>query len=335
MHNQLKIFEYFKSSQEDALFGISELLDNPNHPEYQNLMTDIENIDLNILENFVESQKINRFLGGKDNQHHEKCKWFLISTIQKGIAEERLKALVENKLPYNSENLKFLEIDENSLVSIKDFELYKNGFKYNDYVYNLTPVTSGSNSSYWISQIIISLTYYNNLNFKIRLDPFIEIHHQEFEHLAYKMTIYGKPLDWERLKTLREEEFGQWVNDDILSKGNVTDYVWRPEDNEIHFTCEELTNFDEVKTQGSRYFHAIFNKETGQIIHCDGAIRIYTKEELEHRLQYHVRKAEVRKVGKRIKIFQLDENIDQDTFVLLITNFMVWNYDVLKYFNQS
>ncbi|WP_304067799.1 hypothetical protein [Pedobacter glucosidilyticus] len=334
MHNQLKIFKYFKSSLEDAFFEIVEILDNPNHLQYENLISDVASIDLNTLEDFVTQNNIHRFLDETENQHLEKCKWFLISKIQHGISEERLKSLVENQLPFNSINCDEIEIEDNCLISVKYFDLFSNSFKYKDYVYNITPITPGSNSSYWISQTISNLVLQKGLNFRIRLDPFIEIHHTEFSPMFYKMTIYGKSLDWERLKTLRDEEFGQWLNEDS-SKNNITDYVWRPENDEIHFTCEELPNFEEVNFRGSRYFHAIFDKHTGEITHCDGALRVYTTEELLNRQQFHVRKAEVRKVGKRIKVFQLDENISQEIFSLLITNFMVWNYDVLGYFNPK
>jgi hypothetical protein len=332
---ELKLLDYFKNSLEDALYGVSEIIYDSDHPQYENAMIDIDNIDIDELEDFITAKRIDRFLDDNENLHLEKCKCYLISKIQKDIAKSRLKALTENTRPYNSENLVNLQIGENQLVSIKQFEIYNNGFKYNDKVYSLTHVINGSNSSYWITQSILSLAFNYKLDFKIRLDPFIEIHHSEYSPMAYKMTIYGKPLDWERLKNLRDEEYGQWMNDDNLSNNNITDYVWRPENNEIHFTCEELPNIEEVEIRGSRYFHAIFNKETGKIIHCDGAIRIYSKEELTNRLGFHVRKAEVRKVGTRIKIFQLDEEIGQDAFVSLITNFMVWNNDVLMYFNNK
>lgn len=337
-HNKLKIFEYTKLSTEDALFLVSDIIDNPEHPQFLNAMDDIKSIDLNVLDEFVLNNRVEKFLDDVENIHFEKCRWFLIDTIQKGISAERLKLLTENTprpAPYNSENLSHLNIGENNLVSIKDFNLYNNGFEYNEFIYALNPVNSGSNSSYWISSVISQLSHTKNLNFKIRLNPFIEIPQAEYLPIVYKMTIYGKPLDWERLKKLREEEFGQWMNDSGLSNNNITDYVWRPENDEVHFTCEELPSLHEVEYNGSRYFHAILDKKTGLIKHCDGAIRVYKKEELENRLKFHVRKSEVRKVGKRIKVFQLDEEIDQETFALLFTNFMVWNHDAINYFNPK
>jgi CDP-diacylglycerol pyrophosphatase len=63
-------------------------------------------------------------------------------------------------------------------------------------------------------------------------------------------------------------------------------------------------------------------------------VRIYTEDELRYRKQFHVRHSEVRKMGKRVKIFQTDKvNISQDDFALLATSFFVWNDDVQAYFN--
>jgi len=55
-----------------------------------------------------------------------------------------------------------------------------------------------------------------------------------------KMLVYGRPLDWDRLRKLKEEH-GQYIDAKPYSEIGTTQYVWRPEENEIHFTCEELT----------------------------------------------------------------------------------------------
>lgn len=335
MHKKIRIFEYFKNSLEDALFGVNEILDDENHPEHNNLKLDISDLNPTEVESFVIEQRLERLLRENEDLYTQKCVFYLVVTIQHGVAIEKLIEIQKNgKLgaPYNSDNLSSLNIEENNLISIKDFSIYPTGFEFNNYIYHLTPVTNGSNSSYWISETINSLANTKNLNFRVRLDPFIEIPVKEYSPTMYKMTIYGKPLDWERLKLLREDEHGRWMNDDI-SKGNITDFVWRPDNDELHFTCEELPNLDEIEYRGSRYFHAILDKNTGFVKHCDGAIRIYTDSELTYRLNYHVRNPEVRKIGKRVKIFQLDETISQNDFALLVTNFMVWNHDVIDYFN--
>jgi hypothetical protein len=191
---------------------------------------------------------------------------------------------------------------------------------------------SQTNSSYWISCTIIRLTEEKGLNFKIRLDPFIEEYKSEYKIMFQKMLVYGKPLDWERLRRLKEEEYGQWLDEKTYSKIGTTDFVWRPMGNEIHFTCEELPKINCLDYRGSRFFHAIFDKITGNIKHCDGAIRFYTLEEFKKRTQYHVRNTQVRKIGTRIKIFQIDDFIDQNVFTTLAATFFVWNEDIQKYF---
>lgn len=253
------------------------------------------------------------------------CLFYIIENIQHGIAREKLLELQKAKsvcAPYNSKNLRDVEVDSNNLVSVKNFSFIPSGFKYKDFIYHLTPMINGSNSSYWISQTIMKYTFTKKLNFKIRLDPFIEIFHSDYFSIGYKMDIYGKPLNWERLKSLREDEHGQWLNEST-SNNNITDYVWRPTATEVHFTCEELPSSKEINYRGSRYFHAIIDKKTGLVKHCDGAIRIYSDIELDYRSKYHVRNSEVRKVGKRVKIFQIDDNIEQQVFIDLITSYMV------------
>ena len=186
-----------------------------------------------------------------------------------------------------------------------------------------------------ISRTIIRLTEEKGLNFKIRLDPFIEEDKSKYRKTIQKMLVYGKPLDWKRLKVLKNEEHGKWIAEKANSNIGVTDFVWSPMGNEIHFTCEELPKTNLSGYRGSRFFHAIFDKTTGEIKHCDGANRFYKPEEFKKRTKYHVKDAQVRKIGTRIKIFQLDDRIDQNLFIKLITNFFVWNEDIQNYFGRK
>ena len=76
----------------------------------------------------------------------------------------------------------------------------------------------------------------------------------------------------------------------------------------------------------------IYSKTDDRILHCDGAIRILTEMEYESRVQYHVKDAEVRKMGKRIKVFRTDAAVPTDFFCGLASSFYVWNQDVVNYF---
>jgi len=113
------------------------------------------------------------------------------------------------------------------------------------------------------------------------------------------------------------------------------DFVWRPEGNEFHSTCEELPKINCLDYRGSRFFQAIFDKTTGNIKHCDGATRFYSQEEYGKRIRYHVRNPQVRGIGARIKIFQIDGIVDQNIFSELAVSYFVWNEDVRKYFGEE
>lgn len=50
-------------------------------------------------------------------------------------------------------------------------------------------------------------------------------------------------------------------------------------------------------------------------------------------MRFHVRSSDVRKVGKRVKIFQTNDSLTQEEFSHLVMSFFVWNQDVVSYFN--
>ncbi len=331
-----KTLNYFCSSLIDPFFEVFEILDNPKHIEYQNLSDDLLNLDKSELENYVTKHNVDRLLSRAENKDQQRRAWFLIDLLQKGIAEKRLSILVTKgrTLPYTSDNLKDIPIDQNNLISVKELSDSHFGLYRNEYFYQLTPSIIQSNSSYWTTIALFKLAAERKIDFKVRLDPFIEKHKDDYNPMVYRMWIYGRPLDWSRIKSLKTEEFGQWLDESQKKDVGLTDFVWRPDEKEVHFTCEELPSSEYVKYRGSRYFHAIFDKKTGNIIHCDGAIRVYDENELQTRNQFHVRNSDVRKIGKRVKIFQIDDELPQDDFGTLAGNFFVWNQDVLNYFDK-
>lgn len=329
-------FDYFASNLLDPIFEVFEVLGNNSHSEYNNLLNDIGGFSQEELNKYFQENHIDELNWSVENKEQFRRAYYLVHLLQKNIAKERLKKLtLQNRKPppYNSKNLIDIELDEHFLASVDQFNLESFGYRKNGFVYTLCPTIEQSNSSYWISQAIMKFTKEKGLNFKIRLDPFIEIAVNKYSPILYKMLVHGRPLDWNRLKNLKNEEFGKWINEKSYNNVGSTDFVWKPMKHEVHFTCEELPKLEYCEFRGGRYFHAIFDKSTGKIKHCDGAIRIYNEDELAKRSKFHVRNSEVRKVGKRVKIFQINNDIDQDIFCQLATNFFVWNEDVLRYFS--
>jgi len=321
------------------MWEVFAVLDQKTHPQYRNLISDIETIDNYDLDNFVIEHQIDSILGRQDNKDLGRRAYYTVFKLQKEITKERIKKLLEfdkRPEPYNSENLSKITLDKNNLIATNQFDLEYYRFQYDKYVYELCPTKESSNSSYWIFQAIFKCIHNSGLVFKVRLDPFKEIRPEDYNPMMYKMYVHGKPLNWEKLLGLRTDDFGKWFNE---RDSSFTDYVWAPMDSEIHFTCEEYPSFSYNGLNTSRYFHAIFNKDSGSIKHCDGAIRVYDDVEIISRGKFHVRQAEVRKVGSRVKIFQFDSNenqnmeICQDDFSQLAVNFFVWNQDVQYYFN--
>ena len=79
-------------------------------------------------------------------------------------------------------------------------------------------------------------------------------------------------------------------------------------ESEVHFISEEIPKTSTAWFRGSRYFHAIYNCSNQKIIHLDGAIRIYSVEEVKARNNCHVK--DIGKIGKRIKIFQINRELE-------------------------
>jgi hypothetical protein len=334
---KIRTIDYFEKLQLSSHHELHKVMDDPNHPRHNDLIEDLQDIDSDDLNSFIT--KYHYLFNRADDKDLAAREMYLEYHIAAEIAKKRLSILNEftkgkRCAPYDSKDLQDLPIDEHGLVSLSDLKWYNFRLAHKNFVYQLSPSLDQCNSSHWLGLLIMNEAYRNGRKFKIRLDPLMKVHQDEFIPYMALMNLYGKKLEWARLRTLKSEEFGQWLGEGLSTKSiKTTDYVWRPEGNEIHFTCEELPKRECIHTRGSRYFHAIFDKKSGLIKHCDGALRIYNDQELTIREGYHVRHPEVRKIGKRVKLFLIDDYIDQELFMKLATNFLVWNEDALEYFN--
>lgn len=329
---------YFEKLQTVAFHKVTDIYEDSGHPIHENLVADLKSISATEIAAFEAKY---HYLFGRSGEDRDMDirKMYFEYGIAGAVARKRLSILGTTEkgvrpTPYDAEDFTGITVDEQGLVSVREldsnhFSLYNKG-----YAYQLCPSLDQFNSSHWLGLLILNETFRKGRNFRVRLDPLMREPAETFQPYMALMHLYGKKLDWERLKSLQSEEFGQWLGDG-LSTGSIltTDYVWRPEDHEVHFTCEEIPKPECIDTRGSRYFHAIFDKRTGTITHCDGALRIYNEPEIALRQKYHVRQQEVRKIGKRVKLFLIDDQIEQGLFMRLVTNFLVWNEDAIRYFN--
>jgi len=335
--DKLRSLEYFKSMPSDPEFEIYNAIEKTDHPCHEMIILDLQAIPGPELNEYCDQYHVDFYIGRQKDKDLARRTWFLKHEIRTQIAMLRKELLIEsqNNSHQSDPELSGVEFDDKGLVDIQNFTPYNGvGLMRGETVFNICPSTNASNSSYWLSDLIFKQSFQNNRKFKVRLDPLIKVNKEMYQPMFFKMWVYGTKLDWNRLKTLKSTEHGQWLAGPLSDLTiEFTDFTWTPSETEIHFTCEELPKDDFLFVRGSRYFHAIFDKASGAIKHCDGAIRFYTPSELEYRKKFHVKNAEVRKIGKRIKIFQIDELIDQVLFMQLATNFLVWNEDAIAYFN--
>jgi hypothetical protein len=233
--------------------------------------------------------------------------------------------------PYGHPALRGIDVDEEGLVPLAAFELDGDALCAGGYSFFMLPAVPGSNANYWLLQQIQR----NDLieSFKIRLDPLLHGPSDQLAGHGYKMLVYGRPLDWERIRELRTTDHGRWVPGKLSCKALATDYAWVPHAEEVDFVCEELPLVADAQDRGARYLHMVYDKTRHEIKHLDGALRIYTQPELVGRSSRHVRNAG--KAGVRVKAFRTDHPIRPDGIGDLIQAFFVWNYDVARYFGAS
>jgi hypothetical protein len=260
-----------------------------------------------------------------------------ILAIDKEISKRRLLAVLpppqgEIPLPYAHHQLQHISIDKNWLISLSDFNGFTRELVKGDTVFHILPSLPQLNSMHWASIYLFKLKKSSDV--KIRLDPFIISPLAGYSSMAYKMLVYGIPLDWNDIENLKEDRHMRWMpNDPEKSNVAFTDAVWSPRDDGVHFACEEVPKASCCDERGSRYFHSIYSPGNSRFMHADGAIRIYSPEQLERRKYEHLRNSG--KSGVRVKVFQVDGEIQREDWCNLVAAFFVWNSDVRKYFDPS
>ncbi len=230
--------------------------------------------------------------------------------------------------PYGHHALEGLHPDHDGLVPVSALRPSYACWTRAGFVFHLPPTLQEMNSSYWTAQHLLRLDPTAQLN--LRLDPLLICPADDYRSAEYRMVVYGRPLDWDRLAQLKSEEHAQWMPDDLHSAGgtSLTQLCWTPRDDGVHFKCEELPS--DADARPARYVHAIYNPETATITHFDGAVRYYTADELSLRHESHVRTAG--KQGVRVKLFRTDGALDRDTWCNVVAAFFVWNGDMQGYF---
>lgn len=261
--------------------------------------------------------------------------WIAERALIKEAARRRLDILAGTSpiraMPYAAECLRDVNVSDEGMVRLADFAYNNANLSRNGNSFIVASTTESPNSTYWLLQSFYEQRIADHVS--ARLDPFLWGPSATFPQMMYKMIVYAKPVNWDGISTLKETHHGQMRADDPLSNGELTEFVWEPRSDGIHFLCEELPSFGSVDYRAARYLHAIYDHDSQSIIHFDGALRIYTEAQLHERRNQHLRNAG--KAGIRTKIFRIDQPIGRNTFSLIAQAFFVWNRDVVTYFTET
>ena len=232
-------------------------------------------------------------------------RWLAAFAIDKIICDKRRRLITQadNKnivKPYDHKELTQIEVNKNWLISLNNNVDHHDEFQFGETVFHILPSLPQINSMYWAAGYLHKLKKTNDV--KVRLDPLMFQPKDGHLSMFYKMFVYGVPLDWSDISSLKQDRHARWMPDEP-SRADVsfTDLVWTPRDDGIHFVCEEVPKPEECSTRASRYLHAIYDPKTSTFSHTDGAIRIYSEEEIIFRNEVHVRNGG--KQGVRVKIF--------------------------------
>lgn len=329
---------YFAASPIGPLLEVGHVAHAYDHPISQAIRKSFELVPEEVLSSVLADDQFRCQYSHVDD---EKLEWFarewsVIEELNKRIRQRRRACLLSQNVnartaPYDEVKLADLTVSADDLVPLSEFAVEESVLLRNGRAYSILPPTPSENSAYWITRALLSSGFQNRA--WVRLDPLIRGPANDFPRMGYRMLWWGPPLLWEDIGNVQEEGFGRWVPSSLGSRSEFTDYAWVPRGDELHLFLEEMPKRDDVDIAGSRYFHVIFSHVSKQVVHLDGAMRIYSAIEWDQRKNVHVHRTG--KVGKRIKVFRIDGPLPPDAVSILGGTYFVWNFDVSNFFGAS
>lgn len=333
-----EVEQYFAASPIGPMLEVSHVARNKNHPLSQILRKTFAFVPEKALTSAKEHPD---FAAQYGHLGQEEQDWFAREQAIIGQLRWRNQCRRRDHLlrqdetarpaPYDEPALEDVPVSRDRLVPLSAFKVCEGALMRNGRAYIMLPPTPSENSSYWITRALFAGGLQDNAS--VRLDPLIRGPAGSFPLMSYRMLWYGPPLLWRDIADIRKESFGRWAPGSLSGAGDYTDFAWIPRDNELHLLLEEVPKSDDAQMSASRYLHAILSRNTGRVVHLDGAIRLYTECECQARKSKHVHRAG--KTGARIKVFCIDKPICPDVVSSLGGTYFVWNYDVARFFGAS
>jgi hypothetical protein len=329
------VFEHFAAEPASPLFSVGRVADAARVPIHGALNSLLAEVPPSEVELVLADPQFQFFARPGDPKRQARI-WFIERLLMEEIPRRKLALLRAERRavrprPYNIPALADLEPDDDHLVPLSAFECDGARLLRNGYAFTILTTTPAPNSTHWLLGAIASEGVANSTS--VRLDPYLFGPEESYPAMFYKMWMYGRPLDWERIGRLRDVEHGEWRPGPLSRESSFTQFCWSPRDGEVHFVCEEVPKPESISREAARYLHAIYDPRSRTMQHFDGAIRIYDEHEIGERGHVHVRTGG--KAGIREKVFRCDDGIPREAFSAVTQAFFVWNEDVREYVTSA
>jgi hypothetical protein len=329
-----KIFDYFAAHPAGPMLTFGREVSDPSEALRDSLEAFLSGFSSDDVAAAQANSEFQFFAGHDPDRDGAARIWLGERLLTSEIARQRLNTIREDQgksrpRPYGLAALEDVQIDLDQLVPLSAFDFDGARLLRNEFASLMLATTGSPNSAYWLLAAIYDQELAGRT--RVRLDPFLCGPAATFPQMHYRMWLYGRALDWERIQALQEPEHGRWMPDSSRARNEFTDFAWTPRGDEVHFVCEEIPESSDLEP--ARYLHAIYSRARGTIEHLDGAIRIYSRDEVQQRRALHARNAG--KMGLRQKVFAIDGDIPPDALSQVAQAFFVWNSDVQQYFANT
>jgi hypothetical protein len=278
------VFSFFASDPAGPMSTVLTASSKPESPIFNSLDRFIRSIPGEVVAETCSNQQFQFFWEGAKDIDRMARVWIVERFLSDEIARRRLVILRNldrclRPAPYDHPALTDIVVDEEGLVPLSSLGGRGARLTHNGFAFTIFCTTDSPNSTYWVANTLRNMATRGEIS--VRLDPFLFGPDPDFPEMFYRMWQYGKPLDWERISQIRESEHGRWLPRYGTDHGQSTDFCWEPRNDEIHFLCEELPRADRVEYEAARYLHAIYLPSEHNAVHLDGALRLYTQDELQ------------------------------------------------------
>ena len=214
---------------------------------------------------------------------------FLIEESARRRLESLAEPLLPSRMPYTADCLQKIKIDGECMVRLADLAYNNATLAAGEFSFTVCSTTESPNSTYWLLRSFYEQGVAGHVS--VRLDPFLWGPSDSFPQTMYKMLVYAAPVNWESMSKLRLPPMERCKRTNQRTKANSRNSAGIPGTNRNSLHLRRAPPRERIEFTGARYLHAIYDPTSQSITHFDGALRIYTGQELEKRHAVHIRKA--------------------------------------------